>query len=540
MTRIVHLSDLHLGASDKLQGPLFIALAQAMRGIQADLLVLTGDVFDSSRLGPDAVERFLALLDQLDAHLGSKVKTIILPGNHDRRGAGVLSPLDNTLFNLLAERAKSRPNLTVLGCTPPFLAHYVEVPGLNAHVVVYDSTFLPRGLFSAGGMLRQEDLLEVAERMFDLRDDKPLLFLVHHHLVPTPITDVGEIDVEGRPALVGLLVKYLLPSVVANADREELTMTALGAGTALSTLHSLGRAVVVLHGHKHYPTARLLKGIGPGEGDVVLLAAGSCGTSEQWQSSSHALAPRLWPSFNVLELDTGGIKAESVAFPPEVDDKVWEKSPRVNKRHLIAARRIGHRWDLDSHAADVRPFAAKVALNEVTLALQPSSHSLERFDIDVVRTVRPTAGSTGAYHEMVEGLPGSRIIKVRINGEPAADRKAPAHLELPHEGSLSFTLLGGVCSSLAEAEKQYGQTHAAFEWVGLLNRYRSELARLVVKLGPIEIERQRPFASVTDLTTGRERPAELMRDDANRTYSFEVKQCPARTMLRVYWPLVRR
>ena len=58
---------------------------------------------------------------------------------------------------------------------------------------------------------------------------KPLLFLVHHHLVPTPITDVGEIDIEGRPALVGLLVKYLLPSVVANADREELTMTALGA-----------------------------------------------------------------------------------------------------------------------------------------------------------------------------------------------------------------------------------------------------------------------------------------------------------------------
>ena len=103
-----------------------------------------------------------------------------------------------------------------------------------------------------------------------------------------------------------------------------------------------------------------------------------------------------------------------------------------------------------------------------------------------------------------------------------------------------MTLLGGVCASLAEATRQYGETNAAFEWVGLLNRYRAELARLVVKLGPIEIEQQRPFASVTDLTTGRERPVELVRDDAQRTYSFEVKQCSARTMLRVYWPLVKR
>ena len=62
----------------------------------------------------------------------------------------------------------------------------------------------------------------------------------------------------------------------------------------------------------------------------------------------------------------------------------------------------------------------------------------------------------------------------------------------------------------------------------------------MVKLSPIEIERQRPFASVTDLTTGRERPVELTRDDAERRYSFEVKQCPARTMLRIYWPLAGR
>ena len=56
-------------------------------------------------------------------------------------------------------------------------------------------------------------------------------------------------------------VEHLLPTLIANADREEMTMTALGAGTALSTLHALNRAVLVLHGHKHYATARMLSGM---------------------------------------------------------------------------------------------------------------------------------------------------------------------------------------------------------------------------------------------------------------------------------------
>ncbi len=541
MTRIVHLSDLHLGANDTLQRPLFLALAQALRGFKADLLVLTGDVFDSAKLPADAVDRFLALLDQIDVQVGPKVRTLILPGNHDRRSSGILAPLDGSLFALLAERARSRPNIQVLGCTPPFLAHYVSVPEVPAHVVVYDSTFLPQGLFSAGGMLRQEDLLEVAERMLDLSDDKPLLFLVHHHLVPTPITDVGAIDTAGRGLLVGLLVKYLLPSVVANADREELTMTALGAGTALTTLHAMGRAVIVLHGHKHYPTARLLKGIGPGEGDVMLLAAGSCGTSEQWQPSPHSEAPRLWPSFNVLELEGAGFRAQSVAFPPEVDETVWLKPPRVKRRPLLSARRDRHRWELLPQEGDPKQFEASLALNEAKITVVPSSHALERLDLEVVRTATRAGGNRdGVYHELVEGLPGSRVVKVRVNGEPVAEQKAPAQLQLPADGAVSFTLLAGVCASVAEATRQYGATDAAFEWVGLLNRYRADVARLVVKLPELDVERQRPFASVTDLTTGRERPVELQREEALRTYQFEVKQCPARTMLRVYWPLAGR
>ena len=540
MTRIVHLSDLHLGANEAEQRPLLLSLAQALRGFKADLLVFTGDVFDSAKLPADTVERFLALLEKIDAQVGPKVRTIILPGNHDRREAGILAPLNDSLFALLAQRVKSLPHVQVFGCKPPFLAHHLTVPEVPAHLVVYDSTFLPRGLFSAGGMLRQEDLLEVAERMLDPSDDRPLLFLVHHHLVPTPVTDLGEIHVEGRGPLVGLLVKHLLPAVVANADREELTMTALGSGSALTTLHTMGRAGMVLHGHKHYPTARLLKGMGTTAGDVILLGAGSCGTSEQWQSADKD-SPRLWPSFNVLELEGTVLTAQSVAFPPVVDERVWEKAPRVNRRPLVAARRQGTRWELDAHPPDPKPFESWLLLNEAIHSLVPGTQSVERMDVETLRTVeRASTEHLKTYNEVIDALPGSKVTGVRINGEPSANLATPAQLTLPLKGWLKYTLQGGVCASLGEASRQYGETDAAYEWLGLLNRYRAETARLTVKLGPIEVERQRPFGSVTDLTTGREKPVELHRDDLNRTYSFEVKQCRARVLLRVYWPLAPR
>lgn len=541
MPRIVHLSDLHLGANDEVQRPLFVSLAQALRGFKADLVVFTGDIFDSAKVPPSAIERFAQLLEQIDAQVGPRAKTLILPGNHDRREAGILAPLNDALFFQLAARMKDVPHVQVFGCDPPFLSHYVKLDGFPAHIVAYDSTFLPRGIFSAGGVLRQEDLLQTAERMLDVSDDKPLLFLVHHHLVPTPITDVGEIIVEGRGKMVGFLVKHVLPRVVANADREELTMTALGAGSALTTLHTLGRAVMVLHGHKHYPTARLLKGTGTGEGDVMILAAGSCGMSELWQPSIHAEAPRLWPSFNVIEIEGTVIRAQSVAFPPEVTPEVWDHSPRVNRRPLIGARRDGKRWELDEHATEPRNFEAALTLNEVSINLVPSTNFLDRFDVESTRRLQSAPMSrVAAYHEMVEGPTGARILDVHIDESAAPSQDAPANLQLPLNGTARYTVTGGVCSTVAAASREYDEAGSAFEWVGLFNRYRSERARLEVTMAPVDVARQRPFASVTDLTTGRERAVELQRDDAARKYWFEVKQCPARTMLRVYWPLVAR
>src|SRR6185295_3507046 len=136
----------------------------------------------------------------------------------------------------------------------PFLAQVVppELYRQPFWIVAFDSTYLPSGWLSAGGMLRQEDILQAAAAIGDRNPDWPVLFLLHHHLVPTPLTDVGVVQVDDTPQLVRWGVQQLLPRLVSNADREEMTMTALGAGTALSTLHGFGRAVLVLHGHKHY------------------------------------------------------------------------------------------------------------------------------------------------------------------------------------------------------------------------------------------------------------------------------------------------
>jgi hypothetical protein len=67
--------------------------------------------------------------------------------------------------------------------------------------------------------------------------------MLHHHLVPTPLTDLHSIAYPSSTRLVRIGLERVLPWLVAHADREELTMTALGAGTAISTLHSLGLAV---------------------------------------------------------------------------------------------------------------------------------------------------------------------------------------------------------------------------------------------------------------------------------------------------------
>jgi len=375
---LVQLSDLHLLGDREGQPALLDALVRALDGERrrrerpADLLVVTGDVFDSSSLPADeAIAAFRDLHGRVREALGRPdLPTVVVPGNHDRRRMGIFGPHDQALFDALAEATVGEA--FVHGSRVPFLSEVVppELHGLPLWLVVFDSTYLPHGWLSAGGALRQEDLLHAASVIGRREPSWPVVFLLHHHLVPTPLTDVGIIDPSGTSRLVRWGVEHLLPRLVANGDREELTMTALGSGTALSTLHTMGRAVVVLHGHKHYATARLLRGVEADQGDVMLVSAGSAGTAQPWYPTTSREAARLWPSFNVVELGDQGLAVDIISFGYD------DSRGNVVVRPMVRAGREDARWLLRPVTGDVHKrgeAGPRLASNELTCRLEPGS-----------------------------------------------------------------------------------------------------------------------------------------------------------------------
>lgn len=547
MAAIVHVSDLHLFQPPAQQALILESLVAALagafrdRGGRADLLALTGDVFTDSGLDPDrAIPRLRLLLDAIDGALGGKVPTVILPGNHDRRSYGVIGPNRDRLFCALADALAGAPHVFVHGTTTPLLGAVVPAAlhGLAAHVIALDSTFLPTGLLGAGGRIRQADLLACAAALpppagladvptGDLpADDAPLFLLTHHHLVPTPITDMTAVGTSEQPARLRFAIDQLLPRLVANGNHEELMMTALGAGTALSTLQLFGRAVAVLHGHKHFPAARLLHGVGEGENDVLLLGAGSAGVAEPVSGAAHPAAAHIWPSFNIYRLEADRLAGETWAFSDA-------RPGDVRRRPLFAVRRAGPRFTTEPAAAlDGTGVAAAPPLlrNESICTLVPAADP-DRYDLLCRRLLLPDGGWERPTHdEVVTGLPGARVRLVE-SGHHHHGHRVPAHLPLPVGLSVTYRMTEGLCRTASAAARFY-DAGTAFEWVGLLERFGSRLARLVLENPPLDAV---PFASLTDLTTGVQRPARLHRE--GNAAVLEVRDCPPRTQLRIYWPL---
>src|SRR5882672_12687647 len=212
MPLLIHLSDLHLDVDSRAATDVSSALVTALehdprvrdpRYQGRRLLLFTGDVFDSATMSPRAaVPRFLALHEAVLSALGGRVPTILVPGNHDRRRWGLLGPHRSKLFDSLRS-AVDPSKIFVAGCATPFLAELVPAAfhGLSAHVIAYDSTFLPSGMIGAGGMIRQEDLLQAMSHIPAEEPPLPLVLLVHHHLIPTPLTDMSQIDSRSMPWL---------------------------------------------------------------------------------------------------------------------------------------------------------------------------------------------------------------------------------------------------------------------------------------------------------------------------------------------------
>jgi 3',5'-cyclic AMP phosphodiesterase CpdA len=528
MRRIAHLSDLHYGADPRAQPKLYDGLLSAFDDQQVDAIIFTGDVFDSNEPKPGLVEGFIRLHAGLEAKLGGPKPTIILPGNHDRRGDGVFAPYREDLFaELSAKFAATRPDVKVLGGNTPFLAQHVPLPDFPCDVVAYDSAYLPAGFASAGGVIRQADLLQVGSELARGDPERPLLFLLHHHLIPTPVTDTSVIDTSGRPPLQKFLVSKILPWLVSNGDREELTMTALGAGSALTTLQTLGRAVIVLHGHKHYATARVLKGL-DGDADLLITSAGSCGMTQDWTGGQYEQAPKLWPSVNFVQFDGDNVQVTSQAWSPFQPDR------HSSARHLVSASRDGRQWKLELPPLREAQFHPVLTMNELEAKLVTSTAHLGRLDVLTRRTLASHERAwLEEYWEVLEGPAGATARELKIHGGANwKDAKCPAKVKLSKDGVSTWRIEGGLFANLHAAQSD--REGKAYESVELLNRSRADVARLRVDMGPVKTT---PFASITNLTTGKERPYPLTRE--GDVVTVMRTNCPARTLLRLYWPLER-
>jgi hypothetical protein len=331
---------------------------------------------------------------------------------------------------------------------------------------------------------------------------------------------VSFIDSTGSmPRAVRWLLGKVLPTIVSNADREELTMTALGAGTALSTLHTFGRAVLLLHGHKHFPTARLLRGLVEESGDVLVASAGSGGKRERLHGTHDPDAVRLWPSFNVVRIEGERVTIESVSFSPK------KSTRRAVRRDLAMATRRDHRWEPTSVSARVRDITKRVERDEARFVLSPSrTGSAATWDYVCERTVVLSPGAKlGRYVEFVPVHAERARIRTR------ASRR---RIDLRTDGVTRYAVSDGLLRRATLLAKARGASQA-FEWVGLLSRYGG--ATVTLAIARAQAEDLAPFGSVTDLSTGREWPVfvQVTADE----WSIRLQGCAPRTLLRIYWPL---
>ena len=206
--RLVHLSDLHFGASRRLES----ATRSLVAGLLAravDHVVVTGDLTEHGRY--DEFERFCEVF----APLARAGRLSIVPGNHDRLGDDVGS----IVMGGDRIRVERRPGL---------------------YLVLVDST-RPNPGFVAHGRLDDADLDAIEAALVDADPGAVVCVLLHHHLMTLPT----ESRFEGGGQGVGLPFKQHLargPSLLARL---------------------LGRVDLVLHGHRHRPAGAWIRGRRP-------------------------------------------------------------------------------------------------------------------------------------------------------------------------------------------------------------------------------------------------------------------------------------
>jgi hypothetical protein len=294
-------------------------------------------------------------------------------------------------------------------------------------------------------------------------------------------------------------------------------MTAMGAGTVLSTLHAFGRAVLLLHGHKHVPTARLISGMTAHCGDVLIASAGSAGTRERVHAARHPDAARLWPSFNVAEVSESKVRIEAVAFAPKSSTR-----PPL-RRELAHAHFEGPKWRHEWVSFRVKDPAPRVDVDEARYTLHEGRPGTWSYACERRIEVHPGA-RLQHYVDFAHTIP-------RVLGKRGLLRHG-RRVELVLNGTTRYEQPDALCRTLDEARHARGADEA-FEWVGLLCRYGATKATL--RLARSYDGPSRPFGSITDLTIGRERPVALSETDTE--WVLHAESPAPRTLLRIYWAL---
>lgn len=218
---VAHLSDLHFGYNDRVLGRNEALCREIMRsGI--DHVVVTGDVTNRGR------DRELAQFVSAFEPLLCAGRMTIIPGNHDRQTDDVASALMSG-----ARVQVARP------------------PGL--YIVRVDSTGPHnRRSYAAHGVLTPTDVADIVAALDEAPPGVLRVVLMHHHPFPLP----EEMALERLSTWLG----YPFATELREGKRllEEIQ----------------GRCDLLLHGHRHRPSARRV-GVDPTRAFHVINAGSS-------------------------------------------------------------------------------------------------------------------------------------------------------------------------------------------------------------------------------------------------------------------------
>lgn len=381
VTVIAHISDLHFSPDTTGTEEIFQALVDDIADHKVDVVVVTGDVVDSSipdNIGTGKVERaydnVAAYLKKLCARakVDEQKCLFVVPGNHDVRVSGFMG--------FRKSHADKFYRTFQQVCSDCFF------PQLRLALFCFNSNAADVKPNFGNGRVDVKDLLKFSATAKNYAEANPEAWnrstrvaLVHHHAMPIPGTEHRGKWIDHEWLIIfrnaGMFLRQMLEHEVA----------------------------LVLHGHKHYHAhSRASFPISQqGERSLAVVGAGSVGKT----------APQN-PSYNLIEVTMDGAitlhrrERETVGYHPvaPVSLVAYENVRRHTIARLaqlpkakLAIRKVTSTYEIIDRVGD---FHAEHAYDGV--------QSLSRAP---VRELGFTLGSTGRFHaaDVVSETPGQLV-----------------------------------------------------------------------------------------------------------------------------------